>query len=64
MGWGIEIELKEGLRGRRRDLTAERTRMKPIGSILKRTKMILSRVEKRRMIQMRAARRSKILLSV
>lgn len=64
MGRGIEIEMMEGERGRRRDLMAESTRMKPRDSILERTKMILSRVEKRRMIWMRAARRSKILLSV
>ncbi len=64
MGRGIEIELMEGERDRRRDLMAASTRMKPRGSILERTKMILSRVEKRRMIWMRAARRSKILLSV
>lgn len=38
----------EGVRGRGLDLMmAERTRMKPISSILERTKMILSRVEKR-----------------
>lgn len=54
----------EGARGRRKYLMAERTRMNPIGLILERTKMILSRGEKRRMIWMRAVRRSKILLSV
>lgn len=64
MGRGIELELKEGARGRRLYLMAERTKMKPIGSILERTKMILSRGEKRRMIWTRAARRSKILRSV
>lgn len=64
MGRGIEVELMEGARGRRRDLIAEKTRMKPIGSILERTKMMLSRVKKRKMIWMEAARRSKILLSV
>lgn len=64
MGRGIELELMEGARGRRQYLMAERTRMKPIGSILERTKMILPREEKRRMIWMRAAKRSKILLSV
>lgn len=42
----------------------KRTRMKLIGSILERPKMILSRVEKKKMMWMRAARRSKILLSV
>lgn len=54
MGRGIEIELMEGARGRRLDLMAGGTRMKPISSILERTKMRLSRLEKRRMIWMRA----------
>lgn len=54
MGRGIEIELMEGATGRRLDLMAGRTRMKPISSILERTKTMLSRMEKRRMIWMRA----------
>lgn len=56
MGRGIEIELLEGAKGRRRDLMVERTRMKLVDSILERTKMILSRVEKRKMIWLRAVR--------
>lgn len=55
MGRGIEIELMEGANGRG-DLMVERTKMKLICSILKRTKMVLSRVGKRKMIWMRAVR--------
>lgn len=49
MEQGIEIELMRGRRGRKRDLMVGRTRMELIGSMVERTKMILSRVEKRRM---------------
>lgn len=49
MAQGIEIELMRGRRGRKRDLMVGRTRVELIGSMVERTKMILSRVEKRRM---------------
>lgn len=50
MARDIEIELMRGGMGTKRDL------MELIGSMVGRTKMILSRVEKRRIQSMRAAR--------
>lgn len=56
MARGIEIELMRGGRGRKGDLMVERTRMELIDSVVERTKTILSMVEKRMMIWVRAAR--------
>lgn len=56
MAWGIEKELMRGARGRKGDLVVDRTRMELIDLMVEKTKMRLSKVEKRRMKWMRAAR--------